>query len=84
MQQVRKRECKLSDEVLLEIDAPLAALAAQTQHSNVSIALLDTPGPNEHGEEALCFQVSDTTSFPDGVYCAVCLVQLVPEGHVPA
>ncbi len=55
--QVRARDHQLSDEVLLEIQTPLAALDAQPQHSDVSFALLDTPGPNEFGEEALRFQV---------------------------
>lgn len=55
--QVRSRDHQLSDEVLLDIRTPLAALDAQPQHSDVSFALLDTPGPNEYGEEALRFQV---------------------------
>ncbi len=49
--QVRTREHQLSDEVLLDIQLPIAALAghAGDAHGDVAFQLLDTPGPNESG-----------------------------------
>lgn len=65
---VRLRSHQLSDEVLLDIRVPLVALEQQLQqHGNMSFALLDTPGPNEFGEEALRSQVERLLDGVDAV-----------------
>ena len=54
--EVRQREHCLFDEEPLSITAPLAALADQPPIPT-ELHLLDTPGPNEAGEEGLRYQV---------------------------
>ena len=54
--EVRQREHCLFDEEPLSIAAPLAALADQPPIPT-ELHLLDTPGPNEAGEEGLRYQV---------------------------
>lgn len=49
--QVRTRQHKLHDEVLLDVQLPIAALAGRNGAADdVAFQLLDTPGPNESGE----------------------------------
>jgi tRNA U34 5-carboxymethylaminomethyl modifying GTPase MnmE/TrmE len=67
--EVRTREHQLSDEVLLDIQLPIRALAghAGEGHNDVAFQLLDTPGPNESGEEALRFQVERLLDGVDAI-----------------
>lgn len=47
-----------SDEAFLDVHVPIAALEdSKVDPEAVSLQLLDTPGPNEAGEESLKFQV---------------------------
>lgn len=50
-QEVRGRKHKKEDEAILTLRTELAALKGEEQA--VGLRLLDTPGPNEAGEEAL-------------------------------
>jgi hypothetical protein len=60
--EARTRDHLLSDEKYLDLKIPIAALQASNDVTaaaqNVTIRLLDTPGPNEAGEVALKAQVS--------------------------
>ena len=51
--QVRGRKHSKDDEQILTVRTQLAALQAQPQDLKVGLRLLDTPGPNEAGEDAL-------------------------------
>ena len=52
------RNHQASDEGFLDVRIPVAALETFEQDpAAVSLQLLDTPGPNEFGEEALKHQV---------------------------
>jgi len=66
---VRARSALQSDEAFLDVQAPLAALAAAPAaaagaepgggaraRAALPLCLLDTPGPNEAGEDGLRFQ----------------------------
>lgn len=53
---VRSREHQLSDDEVLQIQAPLQALDGYGPEFG-RVTLLDTPGPNEAGEEQLKHQV---------------------------
>ncbi|KAK9809277.1 hypothetical protein WJX73_000125 [Symbiochloris irregularis] len=54
----RGRAHQLSDETPLEIRTRIAALeTVSTAPKDISLKLLDTPGPNEAGEESLRYQV---------------------------
>ncbi|KAK9845844.1 hypothetical protein WJX81_004061 [Elliptochloris bilobata] len=65
--EVRARTALQSDEAFLDVQAPLAALAVPAagalgqapsgSRATLPLCLLDTPGPNEAGEEGLRFQV---------------------------
>lgn len=56
--EVRTRKHLSSDEAYLDVQVPIASLeAAEVDPEAVSLQLLDTPGPNEAGEESLKFQV---------------------------
>ena len=56
--EVRTRDYLASDEAYLDVTVPIAALeAAALGPGAVPLQLLDTPGPNEAGEESLKFQV---------------------------
>lgn len=58
--ETRTRDHLLSDETYLDLKTPIAALKdnnAETASPDVTIRLLDTPGPNEAGEIALKAQV---------------------------
>lgn len=58
--ETRMRDHMLSDETYLDLKIPIAALKAgntATAAQDVTIRLLDTPGPNEAGEIALKAQV---------------------------
>ncbi len=56
--EVRTRNHQASDEGFLDVRIPVAALETFEQDpAAVSLQLLDTPGPNEFGEEALKHQV---------------------------
>ena len=58
--EVRMRDHNLSDETYLDLKIPIAALKAYDDEAiarDVTIRLLDTPGPNEAGEVALKSQV---------------------------
>ena len=48
------------DEEMVTISAPLAALSKQPSMPT-ALHLIDTPGPNEAGEEGLKYQASCTT-----------------------
>ena len=53
-QEKRGRNHRFSDEALLEIKTRIAALeGVGVDPKDVTLKLLDTPGPNEAGEEAL-------------------------------
>ncbi len=57
--EVRTRNHQASDEGFLDVRIPVAALETfEMDPDAVSLHLLDTPGPNEFGEEALKHQVS--------------------------
>ena len=67
--EVRARTSLQSDESFLDVQAPLAALAPPGAPDQapageaggrvaLPLCLLDTPGPNEAGEEGLRFQAS--------------------------
>ena len=61
--EIRTRDHNASDEAFLDVHIPVAAL--ETFHldpKGVSLHLLDTPGPNEYGEESLKHQVSPFAS----------------------
>ena len=61
--EVRMRDHNASDEAFLDVHIPVAAL--ETFHldpKGVSLHLLDTPGPNEYGEESLKHRVSPLAS----------------------
>ncbi|KAK9830273.1 hypothetical protein WJX72_010744 [[Myrmecia] bisecta] len=66
-QEVRLRAHRQSDEAFLDIRAPVAALSASESTPGVAFRLLDTPGPNEAGEEALKFQVERLLDGVDAV-----------------
>lgn len=51
--EVRGRKHKKDDETILTVRTELAALKHETSDLSVGLRLLDTPGPNEAGEEAL-------------------------------
>jgi hypothetical protein len=88
--EVRARSALQSDEAFLDVQAPLAALAAapaaatgaEPGGSNggagaraaLPLCLLDTPGPNEAGEDGLRFQARRPRAFAPGV---------APAGVVP-
>lgn len=58
--EIRMRDHQLSDETYLDLKIPIAALKAYDDEAiahDVTIRLLDTPGPNEAGEVALKAQV---------------------------
>ena len=58
--ETRTRDHLLSDEIYLDLKIPIAALKNrndETAPHDVTIRLLDTPGPNEAGEIALKAQV---------------------------
>lgn len=58
--EVRMRDHQLSDETYLDLKIPMAALKAYDDEAiarDITIRLLDTPGPNEAGEVALKAQV---------------------------
>lgn len=58
--EIRMRDHQLSDETYLDLRIPIAALKAYDDEAiarDVTIRLLDTPGPNEAGEVALKAQV---------------------------
>ena len=58
--EVRMRDHQLSDETYLDLKIPIAALRGyddECRARDVTIGLLDTPGPNEAGEVALKAQV---------------------------
>ena len=58
--EVRMRDHHLSDETYLDLKIPIAALKAYDDEAiarDVTVCLLDTPGPNEAGEVALKAQV---------------------------
>lgn len=49
--QVRTRQHQLHDEVLLDVQLPIASLAGHDGAADdIAFQLLDTPGPNESGE----------------------------------
>jgi hypothetical protein len=48
----------LDMESVLQIDVPIAALQQYDTADSARLTVLDTPGPNEAGEEGLRFQVS--------------------------
>ena len=49
--QVRTRQHQLHDEVLLDVQLPIASLAGHAGAADdIAFQLLDTPGPNESGE----------------------------------
>lgn len=55
---MRTRCYSASDEAYLDVRVPIAALEnAAGDSSATSLQLLDTPGPNEAGEESLKHQV---------------------------
>ena len=58
---MRTREYSASDEAFLNVSVPIAALEGLDDGmlgpEAVPLQLLDTPGPNEAGEESLRFQV---------------------------
>eukprot|EP00191_Tetraselmis_sp_GSL018_P003015 CAMPEP_0177597860 /NCGR_PEP_ID=MMETSP0419_2-20121207/11969_1 /TAXON_ID=582737 /ORGANISM="Tetraselmis sp., Strain GSL018" /LENGTH=425 /DNA_ID=CAMNT_0019090123 /DNA_START=455 /DNA_END=1728 /DNA_ORIENTATION=+ len=53
---VRSRPHRIYDEAVLTVQTPFAALAGQTG-AKARLHLLDTPGPNEAGEDGLKYQV---------------------------
>lgn len=64
---MRTRDYLASDEAYLDVTVPIAALEhAQLGASAVPLQLLDTPGPNEAGEESLKFQVDYPAPLPPG------------------
>ncbi len=57
-----------SDEAYLDVAVPIAALErAHLGAGAVPLQLLDTPGPNEAGEESLKFQVGGAVHPPGRV-----------------
>ncbi|KAL3150332.1 hypothetical protein ABBQ32_000177 [Trebouxia sp. C0010 RCD-2024] len=69
--EVRMRDHQLSDETYLDLNIPIAALKAydhdESRAHDVTIRLLDTPGPNEAGEIALKAQVERLLDSVDAV-----------------
>lgn len=65
-QQVRQKDSGNLDERVLSISAPIAALAG-AQEQVTKMCLLDTPGPNEAGEDCLRFQVERLLDSVDAV-----------------
>ena len=64
--EVRTRNHQASDEGFLDVRIPVAALETfELDPAAVSLQLLDTPGPNEFGEEALKHQVLPRILPPD-------------------
>ena len=57
------RDHNASDEAFLDVHIPVAALETfNLDPKGVSLHLLDTPGPNEYGEESLKHRVSPLAS----------------------
>ncbi|GAX72603.1 hypothetical protein CEUSTIGMA_g59.t1 [Chlamydomonas eustigma] len=54
-----------SSGIMLQIHVPIAALQEYDTHDSAKLHLLDTPGPNEAGEEGLRFQVERLLSGVD-------------------
>jgi hypothetical protein len=76
--EVRTRDYLASDEAALDVSVPIAALegladAQLLGPGGVPLQLLDTPGPNEAGEESLRFQVcvSGRAARPSGLCLSV-------------
>ena len=51
--EVRGRQHRKEDENFLTVNIDIAALKNESAHPDVRLRLLDTPGPNEAGEDAL-------------------------------
>ena len=51
--EARQRQHTKADEQPLVLQAPVAVLAAQEGTQAINLELLDTPGPNEAGQEHL-------------------------------
>ena len=65
--EVRTRNHQASDEGFLDVRMPVAALESfELDPAAVSLQLLDTPGPNEFGEEALKHQVGSQLWYLSG------------------
>ena len=63
--EVRTRNHHASDEAFLDVRIPVAALdTTEIDPEAVSLQLLDTPGPNEFGEESLKHQVCFVSPLP--------------------
>ncbi len=59
--EVRMRDHMASDEAFLDVHIPVAAIETfQLDPKGVSLHLLDTPGPDEYGEESLKHRVRVT------------------------
>ena len=78
---MRTREFLASDEAFLDVSVPIAALeglpTGQLGPEAVPLQLLDTPGPNEAGEESLKFQVlhsAHASCWPCALHGARCHV----------
>ncbi|CAL8468472.1 g8012 [Coccomyxa elongata] len=66
--EVRTRNYLSSDETYLDVHVPIATLeASEADPESISLQLLDTPGPNEAGEESLKFQVERLLDSVDAV-----------------
>lgn len=68
--EVRTRNHTSSDEAFLDVHVPIAALEdSEVDPDAVSLQLLDTPGPNEAGEESLKFQVHAHDNHMHAYHC---------------
>lgn len=72
--QVRTRQHQLHDEVLLDVQLPIAALVGYNgEQDNVAFQLLDTPGPNEQGASFECIVCPCVCSLLEWLMLAVSL-----------